>query len=197
MAVVVRAPQSIAIAELCPSIFLAGSIDMGAAEDWQEVVTQALADIDGIAIMNPRRDSFDTSEPSDMWNVALQQQRRWEAQALAAASVCFFYFGATTKAPISLLELGIAFGRRAPIIVNCPHKYWRSGNVVLECADRDIPVYETLGEAVAAARAVLLQQQEIRSRAKLAFRAGRPADEICAEEDAKIMQSLREAANGQ
>jgi len=38
------------------NVFLAGSIEMGAAPDWQADVENQLADLD-IAIYNPRRDN--------------------------------------------------------------------------------------------------------------------------------------------
>ena len=45
-------------------IFLAGSIDMGTAEDWQAVVTKEIQKINiskDIEIYNPRRDDWDSS----------------------------------------------------------------------------------------------------------------------------------------
>ncbi len=39
-------------------IFLAGSIEMGKAVDWQTELTNKLADLDKVTILNPRRDDW-------------------------------------------------------------------------------------------------------------------------------------------
>lgn len=57
-----KAPQEtppLEIGEI--SIFLAGSIDMGSAEDWQTKMTNDLVDFDNLIIYNPRRDDCSES----------------------------------------------------------------------------------------------------------------------------------------
>lgn len=39
-------------------VFLAGSIEMGQAEQWQERVVHALSDAGDLVILNPRRDDW-------------------------------------------------------------------------------------------------------------------------------------------
>lgn len=41
-------------------VFLAGSIEMGQAEQWQERVVHALSDAGDLVILNPRRDDWDS-----------------------------------------------------------------------------------------------------------------------------------------
>lgn len=55
------------------------------------------------------------------------------------------FFDPGTKAPISLLELGLYAGS-GRLVVCCPEGYWRRGNVQIVCARFGIPVLETLGE---------------------------------------------------
>ena len=43
------------------SVFLAGSIEMGKAEDWQSETIKALSDLENIEVFNPRRDDWDSS----------------------------------------------------------------------------------------------------------------------------------------
>ena len=47
MARILKPPAPLQLAPGLPSIFLAGSIEMGQAEDWQTVIEQGLADLDG------------------------------------------------------------------------------------------------------------------------------------------------------
>jgi hypothetical protein len=44
------------------TVFLAGSIEMGVAEDWQTIVSNKMEELEmPITIFNPRRDSWDSS----------------------------------------------------------------------------------------------------------------------------------------
>jgi hypothetical protein len=42
------------------------------------------------------------------------------------------YFDTSTKAPISLLELGL-FAKSGKLVVCCPDGFWRKGNVDIVC----------------------------------------------------------------
>ncbi len=58
MATIIKAPQNLANIPLKRSVFLAGSIEMGKAEDWQTYVGNQFVDFD-ILIWNPRRETWD------------------------------------------------------------------------------------------------------------------------------------------
>jgi hypothetical protein len=60
MARVLKPPAPLSFDSAITSVFLAGSIDMGAAEDWQSRVEQGLRDLE-IVILNPRREEWDAS----------------------------------------------------------------------------------------------------------------------------------------
>lgn len=47
--------------KLPKTVFLAGSIEMGEAENWQERVAGELSDVPNLTILNPRRDDWDRS----------------------------------------------------------------------------------------------------------------------------------------
>ena len=148
MALIIKAPNSLmAAGTLAPAIFLAGSIDQGSAVDWQADVTDRLSDLQGVTILNPRRDNWDASWKADRHDKPFIEQVTWEREGLRRATLLFFYFGPDTKSPITLYELGAAIDKRTPIIVCCPPGFWRKGNVDLECEARGIRVYEDLGEA--------------------------------------------------
>jgi hypothetical protein len=122
------------------ALFLAGSIDMGAAIDWQAMLTERLADLP-VMIFNPRRDGWDSSWEQDISNDPFREQVEWELDHLARSSVIAFYFDASGKAPITLMELGLhaASGR---CIVYCPKNFWRSGNVQIVCQRYGIPLFQ-------------------------------------------------------
>jgi hypothetical protein len=132
-----KAPQM--IHEGCwPSVFLAGSIEMGKAEDWQTKVTNALSDLP-VTIFNPRRDDWDSSWEQKKENAQFREQVEWELSALERATIIVMYFDPSTMSPISLLELGLhaeatssAF-IRSKLIVCCPEGFWRKGNVDIVC----------------------------------------------------------------
>src|SRR5262245_5991751 len=93
-------------AVLGPSVFLAGSIEMGQAEPWQSRLEQALADTD-VLILNPRRDEWDSSWVQSIHNPMFREQVEWELAAQEQASLIAMYFDPATRAPITLLELGL------------------------------------------------------------------------------------------
>jgi hypothetical protein len=107
------------------SVFLAGSIEMGTAENWQQRMERELSDLD-VYIFNPRRDDWDATWVQSITNPQFHEQVTWELDALGMAHVVALYFDPTTKSPISLLELGL-FGDK--MIIYCPEGFWRKGNV--------------------------------------------------------------------
>lgn len=145
MAFILKAPKPTpANVAFKPSIFLAGSIDMGNAIDWQTRVEQELAHYD-VVIFNPRRDDWDSSWVQDIRNQPFKKQVDWELDHLEDADLILFYFDPNGAAPITLLELGL-FGlpENDRVIVCCPDGYWRKGNVDVVCNRYDIQQVPTL-----------------------------------------------------
>lgn len=122
---------------------------MGKAEDWQAIVTNALADLD-VLICNPRRVLWDASWVQSYDSEPFRQQVEWELDALEKADLILFYFAPETKAPITLLELGLH--ARGKGIVCCPEGYWRKGNVDIVCRRYGIQQVESLEELIARGR---------------------------------------------
>lgn len=111
-----------------PFVFLAGSIEMGAADNWQQRVALAL---DGqLIVLNPRRDDWDSSWVQSKDNPQFRAQVEWELAALDRADVVLMYFDPATHSPISLLELGLYHNK---MVVCCPEGFWRKGNVDIVC----------------------------------------------------------------
>jgi hypothetical protein len=131
------------------SIFLAGSIEMGVAEDWQSRVEATLI-YDDVTIYNPRRDSWDSSWVQRESNPEFRYQVNWELDKLREADIIFLYLSPNTKSPISLLELGIhSEDHPSKLIVCCPDGFWRKGNVEIICSRNGIPLFDNLDLAIA------------------------------------------------
>lgn len=131
MAQVIKPPHPIDIPVGLKSVFLAGSIEMGQAEDWQRCFVQAFVD-EQVVILNPRRDDWDSSWVQQIENHQFRGQVKWELAGQEQADVIAMYFSPDTKAPITLLELGL-FARSGKVIVCCPPGFWRKGNVDVVC----------------------------------------------------------------
>lgn len=114
------------------SIFLAGSIEMGAAENWQNKVIDSFKDIDYVDFLNPRRIDWDFSWEQSIDNPQFNEQVNWELDRLIDADYIFMYLQPGTISPISLLEFGM-FATHKTMIVVCPDGYFRKGNVDIVC----------------------------------------------------------------
>lgn len=151
MSMILKPPTSLSHITTSRTVFLAGSIEMGTAEDWQTRVTSALQTIPDLTILNPRRDEWDASWEQTISNPVFREQVEWELDAQDLATLIVMYFAPSTKAPITLLELGL-FAASDKLIVCCPDGYWRKGNVEVVCDRYEIPLVDTLDELIAAVR---------------------------------------------
>lgn len=113
------------------SVFLAGSIEMGVADNWQARLLGRLGE--DVVALNPRRESWDASWRQSIDEPKFREQVEWELDGLEHASVVAMWFAPDTKAPITLLELGL-YARSGKVIVGCPEGFWRKGNVEVVCA---------------------------------------------------------------
>jgi hypothetical protein len=136
-------------------IFLAGSIEMGKAEDWQAMIPELFKDRENLVFFNPRRDNWDSSWEQKESNPQFSEQVNWEMDKLDESDIIFMYFSPETKSPISLLELGLHAASYSKMIVCCPEGFWRKGNVDIVCSRFNIPVYNTLDDAIGRLRTSL------------------------------------------
>jgi hypothetical protein len=109
------------------SIFLAGSIEHGKAEEWQKWVMRRINEEFGsnkdlnLTILNPRRDNWCDNKND------LEEQIKWELDGLASADIIAMYFDPKTISPITLLEFGLFATEN--IIVHCTPEYYRFTNL--------------------------------------------------------------------
>lgn len=129
------------------SIFLAGAIDQGQAEDWQQKVARSLDDLD-ILVLNPRRDDWDDTWEQKADNPQFREQVEWELQAQEDADMVIFVFTKDSKAPITFLEMGL-FGPRKDALVCAEEGFYRQGNLDIVCERYKIPIYHSLDELIA------------------------------------------------
>lgn len=128
-----------------PTVFLAGSIEMDRAENWQARAETLLGD--RYVLFNPRRDSWDNSWKQEIGNPQFKAQVDWELDALEKADHVLMYFAPGTQSPISLLELGL-FASSKKMVVCCPEGFWRKGNVEIVCQRLDITFFDNFDQAV-------------------------------------------------
>ena len=132
-----------------PVIFMAGSIDMGEAEDWQESVIERMKGYKG-TLLNPRRDDWDNTWKQSINNDKFVEQVEWELLGLKNSDLVFMYFSPGTKSPITLLELGLIVNTKASeqLYICCPKGFWRKGNVDITCKQNKVIVYSSLDNAI-------------------------------------------------
>lgn len=128
------------------SIFLAGSIEMGKAIDWQLDISTRLSPY-AVTLLNPRRGHWDASLVQDISDAEFRQQVEWELDCLDRCTAIVMFFDPAALAPISLMELGL-YARSGRLVVCCPKGFWRRGNVQIVCRRFGVKLVETLEELV-------------------------------------------------
>lgn len=121
------------------SIFLAGSIEMGKARDWQQEIIDVVPT--DVWVFNPRRPQWDSSWEQSISNPIFAEQVNWELDHLETASLAVFYFQPNTMSPITLMELTHRLATQNDtqrILVCCPDGFWRKGNIEVVCARYNI-----------------------------------------------------------
>lgn len=119
------------------TLFLAGSIEMGKAPDWQQLVIDKLRihlpeTFGFLNVLNPRRKDWNSSWEQSISNPFFVEQVQWELGGLEEADVIVMYLASNTVSPISLLELGLHAGS-GKVIVYCEDGFSRKGNVDIVC----------------------------------------------------------------
>jgi hypothetical protein len=127
------------------TLFLAGSIEMGLAQDWQKDACRILGE--AFQIYNPRRKDWDNKWNHD--SAELYRQITWEQERIMSSDIVLFYFDPETKSPVTLLELGQCLEvDDKSIIVVCPDGFWKKTNVVLTCERYGVPVSNYLDKTL-------------------------------------------------
>jgi hypothetical protein len=138
------------------TIFLAGAIDQGKAENWQEKVARALDQFD-ILILNPRRENWNAEIEQVASNPEFREQVEWELDAQDNADMVIFVFTKDSKAPITFLEFGL-FAPTKDAVVCAEEGFYRQGNLDIVAERHKVPMYHNLDEMIADLQTVLREK---------------------------------------
>jgi hypothetical protein len=155
---IIRAPELITLSDNAVSVFLAGSIERGAAVDWQTKMELALDPI--ATVLNPRRKDWDSTWIQSPDFPQFREQVEWELNALDTTDVIAMYFDPATKSPITLLELGLHVGEN--LVVCCPEGYWSRGNVQMVCEKYGVTMVPTLESLIETVTGIVNVESELR-----------------------------------
>ncbi|KAI0429366.1 hypothetical protein F5Y09DRAFT_310632 [Xylaria sp. FL1042] len=122
------------------TIFLAGTTTPTEERDWREHLSELLAG-EPLTIYNPLRPDWDSTWREDISFEPYREQVEWELDMQEAADIMVVYFHPASKAPISLLELGLC-AKTGKAIVVCPDGYWKRGNVQIVCLRYGIEIVD-------------------------------------------------------
>lgn len=132
-------------------IFLAGSIENGKAEPWQEKLVNIFKN-KNITFFNPRRDNWNPNIIQSIDDPDFNQQVNWELDAIELSDIIIFYFDPTTISPITLLELGRVTSNykesSQQVYVCCPEGYFRKGNIEIVCNREKVTLVNSFEDLV-------------------------------------------------
>lgn len=124
--------------------FLAGSIEMGKAEDWQEdMETFFLQHHWGT--FNPRREDFDAKQKQSYQNPYMYQQINWEYNALEKSDLILVYIQPDTLSPITLMEIG-KYSIPGKMFIVSPPGFWRTANLECYCDRYNISLFDDMDD---------------------------------------------------
>ena len=140
-----KAPEEIPLQIDLKTVFLAGSIEMDKAVNWQKKCEELLQD--QYVIFNPRSNEWDSSWSQTIENDNFREQVNWELSALEKADIVIMYFAENTMSPISLLEFGLyAQSNKMKVVVE--ENFWRKGNIDIVCERYSVEQFKTLEELI-------------------------------------------------
>jgi hypothetical protein len=145
-AIEVQAPNTFTINQEYLNVFLAGSIEMGKAVEWQKEFIAALSD-KNIRFLNPRRDDWDSSWGQTMDDSNFVEQVQWELDSMEKSHMIVMVFDPNTLSPISMLELGL-HAKEQKLMVVCPDGFWKKGNIDVTCEFYGINQFNTMDELI-------------------------------------------------
>ncbi|WP_294959464.1 nucleoside 2-deoxyribosyltransferase domain-containing protein [uncultured Flavobacterium sp.] len=140
-----KAPEEIPLQIDLKTIFLAGSIEMDKAVDWQKKCEELLQD--QFVVFNPRRNEWDSCWSQTIENPNFKEQVNWELNALEKADIIIMFFAENTMSPISLLEFGL-YAQTNKMKVVVEENFWRKGNIDIVCERYSVEQFKTLDELI-------------------------------------------------
>ncbi|MCD9085168.1 nucleoside 2-deoxyribosyltransferase domain-containing protein [Stenotrophomonas sp. SY1] len=157
----ITSPDALPANDTRPKVFLAGSIEMGKAGDWQQQVQQALSE-EGVLMLNPRRADWNPAWRAEADEPEFRRQVEWELAALEQADIVLMYFTPGTQSPITLLEFGL-YARSGKLLVAAPQGFWRKGNLDITGDRYGVPRYDDLPALINAVKQRIADQRALQA----------------------------------
>lgn len=176
------------------SIFLAGSIEMGKAIQWQSHLTKELQDLP-VTVCNPRRGQWSTDLVPGAMDILFKQQVEWELAALEDVDVICFFFDKNTLSPVTMLELGLWAGS-GKVVVCCHKDFWKSGNIHHVCMRYGVPFVTDYADLVELSRQKLKYIIEGKSADEAYRELMKSAERLRTEREEKEREKKRVAETG-
>ncbi|KAK4466865.1 hypothetical protein QBC42DRAFT_258200 [Cladorrhinum samala] len=139
---IVRAPSRPTITGK-KSIFLAGTTTPTDGPDWRDILISAISHLP-VTVFEPTRSDWDSTWEEDIKCPKFREQVEWELDMQERSDVVVIYFGPNTKAPISLLELGLV-ARSGKAIIGYHKQYEKRGNLQVVALKFGIKIAEVDG----------------------------------------------------
>src|SRR5262249_1682235 len=97
-----------------------------------------------VAVIDPRRDDYPTTEPG------VREQVAWELQHMSHASLIAFWFPADSLCPVALLELGACCSSTVPLVVGADPNYARRLDLQVQLSLRrpEVKLVESVAKLV-------------------------------------------------
>ncbi|KAH8752051.1 hypothetical protein F5883DRAFT_527723 [Diaporthe sp. PMI_573] len=125
------------------SIFLAGPTEIPWRPGFIFALRQRLTTT-STTIFDPFQPRWDSTWKEDVdRDPRFAAQVDWELTAQDKATAVAVFFHADSKAPVSLLELGLC-ARSGKAVVGCEPGYWKRGNVQAVCRRYGVPLADSL-----------------------------------------------------
>lgn len=120
--------------------------------------------IQGLTIYDPFQPDWDATWREDyVADPRFRAQVDWELDRQDAAAAVAVFFDARTRAPVSLLELGLCARRRTGrALVGCQPGFWKRGNVQAVCERYGLPLEDSLEGLVARVVTTVLEEGQVR-----------------------------------
>lgn len=126
------------------SIFLAGPTEIPWRPGFLASLKQRLTAPTNITVFDPFQPRWDSTWKEDVdKDPRFAAQVDWELAAQDKATAVAVFFHADSKAPVSLLELGLC-ARSGKAVVGCEPGYWKRGNVQAVCRRYGVPLADSM-----------------------------------------------------
>ena len=145
------------------AVFLGGSTAMlastGSWYSWRGDIAAALDDLP-VVVLDPYRADWDSTWREAEDDDRFVDQVLWELEMQERADLLVVVFAPGTKAPVSLLEMGMRVGqvrgdetrRGSKLVVVCSDEFWKAGNVRIVCKRFGIPCLSNVEDLEATLR---------------------------------------------